>query len=274
MRSKTLATLSILVGLALLCWTFVLVLDISSAGTTQEWEGDIEKNIASVDRHPEATPTPSGQEYTGKFPTPTPSPTPEPEVKQTAFEWSWPKELNTQDEGTVSLSAVTVSEGTLPPLDASPHEGTGSEQGSIGLAHTPLASAFGPGYTATATASLDAPSFKKTPEGEVAKVLDEGDANWEWIVTPQSEGAKVMTVRMKVEWVGLDQSHPMKRREWFKTLKTEVKKPVVKKPWVTLGTFELLPWLTGISGTSLLGFAAFIFGKGKFGKKDNEGEGS
>jgi hypothetical protein len=269
MISKILATLSILAGVGLLLLTVMFLILGSGAALAVPGERDSERNIASVDKHFEATPTPTSELVDA---TPTPAATPiadptstNPELKRTAFEWLWPRELSTQDEGTVTFSAITVAERELPDLNASPREGVGSTRPSLGLPDKPLASAFGPGYTAAATASLDAPSFKKTPEGDVAKMLDEGDARWQWIVTPQSEGSKLMTVRVKVDWIGTDQAHPPKQREWSKSLKTEVKKPLVR-----VGTFELIPWLTGLSGTTLLGVGAFIFGKGKFGKKDEQ----
>lgn len=254
MTSNTLPKLSILIGLGLLLSTpYFVMRSLSKVGPSHAFA--IERNVASDDQLPLPYQFPQS------------SPTPLTEKKQTAFEWDWPRELSTEDEGTVRFSAITVAESDWPHLDASPEEGPGNERPEFRLPQKPLASAFGSGYTVTATASLDAPSFKITPEGDVAKVLDEGNAEWRWIITPLGEGSKLMNVRVTVEWVGSDKRHPTKKREWRKSLKTEVGKPLVK-----VGTFEVIPWVTGISGASLVGIGGFVIGKRKFGKKDKDEE--
>jgi hypothetical protein len=208
----------------------------------------------------------------GPRPLATPSPCPDCTLPlfrgASAFQWKWPRRLDTRDEGTVSFSVLTTEDIDFSTQEALPDEGSGTERPKVGVSQSaPLAYAFGSGYKAVARASLDAPSFNRTPAETVEKVLDNNEAQWQWTVTPLSEGSKVLTVNLRIDWTGNDKRHPPQSREWKKTLKCDVSKPLV-----AVGTFEFLPWLTGISGATFLGIAGLIFGKRKLqqGKEQRE----
>jgi hypothetical protein len=176
----------------------------------------------------------------------------------TFVEVEWPERMGRSDSGVVRIQLVRRAEDTL--------EVTVEVPGNVGeatLIEVPagatgdsLETAFGPEYSALATANLESTGFdvQRSSARAVYQSLSRESVQWVWFINPLSTGSQTMVATVTGLWEPVDEpdacaqgsSSCVERELWYAILETKVHDPLVET-----GQLNLLSIVTGVLGSSV-----------------------
>jgi hypothetical protein len=176
----------------------------------------------------------------------------------TFVEAEWPERMGRSDSGVVRIQLVRRAEDTL--------EVTVEVPGNVGeatLIEVPegatgdsLETAFGPEYSALATANLESTGFdvQRSSARAAYQSLSRESVQWVWFVNPLSTGSQTMVATVTGVWEPVEEpnacaqgsSSCIEEELWYAILETQVHDPLVET-----GQLNLLSIVTGVLGSSV-----------------------